>query len=141
MTPTPHSETVEALHACYCRFMDFNMPLTFSVRHQWERWVVEGFRLEDLQLVMKRWSFKVAKGTDAGVMRLSRITDPIVFSEDLALAHAERRIKQGPSAKDKALGELRPNAVEPRNNGVNVTTGKEAALRALEQMRKEIGGN
>lgn len=138
MNTPPFESEIQACHACYCRFMDFSIPLSFAVRSQWERWLAEGFKLEDLQVVLKRWSFKVAQGTDAGVMRLSRITDPTTFSEDLLIAHAEKRIRKGaPTPKDRALEQLRPTACEPMSPDA-VKSGREAAIRALQACAKNL---
>ncbi len=119
------------------------MPLSLGMRTSWERFIHEEFTISDLQLVLKRASFQIAKGIDSGVLRFSRIIgDTARFAEDLALAKAEQRIKrEGPTPREKALGELRPIVVEPRTNGIEAKAAREVALRAIDNMRKELGAN
>ncbi len=141
-TPPLESQVIQ-LHDCYCKFLDWKMPLSLGIRTQWERYIHEGFTLPDLQMVLKRASFQIAKGIDSGVLRFSRIIgDTARFAEDLALAKAEQRIKrEGPTPRDKALGDLRPIVVESRTNGVEAKAAREVALRAIDNMRKELNGN
>jgi len=139
----PLESEVQALHALYCQYVNFRLTLNFSNREAWQRFIVAGYTIEDLRIVMTRGCKQIAKGIDSGVIRFSNIIrDLDRFGETLACAKAEQRIKrEGPTPREKALNELRPIVVEPRTNGVEAKAAREVALRAIDNMRKELNGN
>lgn len=138
--PNAIAAQVDAMHQMYCTAADCQLPLTLGRRTCWERLIFEGYGPDDLALVLKRWQTQIRRGMNAGVLRFSRLTDPDSFGEDLVIVHAEQKILNKTSARDRALRELRPQACEPVN-GEAAKHAREIALKALEQMRKEIGGN
>lgn len=137
MNTPPKDAEVQQCHSLYSEYVNFRMPLSFTVRLQWEQFLHAGFTLDDLRLVLRRWRTKIdMKGCDPGVLRLSRLTNPDTFGEDLALAHAEKR-KPAPTPRDKALEQLRPTACEPLAPD-KVKSGREAAIRALQACAKNL---
>lgn len=130
----PRDNEVRTCHQTYCTHIQWQMPLTFHARELWERWLCAGFTEADLRLVLRRWQWKIARGTDAGVLRLSRLLDPDVFGEDLAIAHSEQ--KRVPTPKEKALEQLRPTVSELTPQ--QVKNGREAAAKALSDLAKKL---
>lgn len=131
----PRDNEVRICHQTYCTHIQWQMPLTLHARELWERWLVAGFNEADLRLVLRRWQWKIARGTDAGVLRLSRLLDPDVFGEDLAIAHSEQ--KRVPTPKERAIEQLRPSACELTPQ--QVKSGREAAAKALNDLAKKLG--
>lgn len=130
----PRDSEVRTCHQAYCAHIQWQMPLTFHARELWERWLVAGFTEADLRLVLRRWQLKIARGTDAGVLRLSRLLDPDVFGEDLAIAHSEQ--KRVPTPKERAIEQLRPTVSELTPQ--QVKSGREAAAKALSDLAKKL---
>lgn len=130
----PRDSEVRSCHEIYCQHVAWSMPLTLHNRELWERWLCAGFCESDLKLVLHRWQFKIMRGTDSGVIRLSRLLDPDTFAEDLALAHSEQ--KRVPTPKEKALEQLRPTVSELTPQ--QVKSGREAAAKALSDLAKRL---
>lgn len=136
--PTAIAAQVEQLHACYSTFVHCRMPLTFSVREGWERWLFAGFTKPDLELVLRYWQKQIKRGMSPGVLRFRRlIRDTETFSEDLVLARIDKNGCRSRTPKERVVQQYeRP--VGEGTPALTPVTAKSAAdwMRGMEILRK-----
>lgn len=107
--------TISDLHSLYCRLTGMHISLAFDREHFWFLWLKQGFTGADLELVVKMIWRKIPKGERRiESLKFRNLIEQLDrFEEDLAVARAEHRnSKPPPSARERAVSQLRPNVTE-----------------------------
>ena len=139
-TPTPQNE-IAAIHAAYCEATGFQIRLGYDRERAWADFLRDGFTTEDLLLVIAwiKREIKAERRREASLLFRNLVVHLDRFEEDCCCAKAHAR-KPVPTARDRALRELRPIVSGPVNGAV-AQHGRDVALKALANLRKQIAAN
>lgn len=135
---TSANQTINDLHAAYCAATGLDIRLAYDRESDWMLFVHDGFTKEDLLCVvawLKR-EIRAGKRWTSSLYFRNLIKQLDRFEEDLSCAKAALR-KPEPTARDKALEQLRPTA--PNQTSTVTSTAKqvhEVSAKALAMLRE-----
>lgn len=100
----PSESDYKQLHDIYVGMTGHEYPLSFGARSMWERWLYAGFKPNDLSLVIRYIKARVRSGKRQreSFKFMTLIGDTDKFADDLCMARAEARQKQGKFDPGKA---------------------------------------
>lgn len=129
---------IEILHQSYCEATTFELKLAYDRERSWFEFIKAGFTRDDLKMVIFHLVKGIQKGERReGCLRFRNLIQRLdLFEEELNLARAFQRNFKQPTAKEKALQQLRPGEPMPTNGHPRIA--KEVLQGAIDEMRKAV---
>lgn len=125
------SEQIQAAHALYGYLTGQQIHMRYDRERMWYELLKAGFTLEDISTVITYLQKEIRKGKrNVGALKISNLTQPDRFEEDLAISSVRLRSRPKPAKRfDKPAIKADPNQLEQK---------RQRALELIQDLKKSI---
>lgn len=139
MDDAPHAmktlsiaEQIQAAHDLYGHLTGQQIHMRYDRERMWYELLKAGFTLEDIRTVITYLQKEIRKGKrNVGALKISNLTQPDRFEEDLAISRVRLRPEQKQNKRsEKPAIETDPNQLEQK---------RQRALELIQDLKKSFG--
>jgi len=138
MDDAPHAmktqciaERIQAAHRLYVRLTGQQIHMRYDRERMWYELLKAGFTLEDIRTVITYLQKEIRKGKrNVGALKISNLTQPDRFEEDLAIS----RVRLRPQPKPVK----RYEKPEIKTDSIQLQLKRKRALELIQDLKKSI---
>jgi len=124
------SHLIDQAHNLYCRLTAQNISMRFDRQRMWFELLRHGFGLQDIESVIFYLQKEILRGRrNVGALKISNLTQPDRFEEDLAICRVRLRPPQKPAPTAFSQPEPDPTRIEEK---------RQRALRLIRDLKNSI---
>jgi hypothetical protein len=131
MKTPPISDQIESAHRLYCQLTGQTIPMRYDRQRLWYELLQAGFTLADLRTVITYLQKQIRQGKrNVGALKISNLTQPDRFEEDLAISRIRLRPAPQPARQTESA--------RPRMNPAQRERERQRALQLIQNLKKSI---
>jgi len=130
MNPQNLSPLIDQAHNLYCRLTGQNISMRFDRERMWFELLRHGFSLKDIQSVIVYLQKEILHARrNVGALKISNLTQPDRFEEDLAICRVRLRAPQHPAT---------PAFSPPKPDPLLLEQKRQRALHLIQDLKNSI---
>jgi hypothetical protein len=131
MKTPPIPEQIESAHHLYCQLTGQEVQMRYDRQRQWYELLQAGFTLQDLRTVITYLQKQIRQGKrNVGALKISNLTQPDRFEEDLAISRVRLRPTPQPARH--------PKPTRSRMDPTQRERHRQRALQLIQDLKKSI---
>lgn len=130
MNPEAISQLIDQAHRLYCQQTGQQIRMRMDRQRMWYELIRNGFTLEDIKKVITYLQREIREGRrNVGALKISNLTQPERFEEDLAISRVRLRPPKKPAASPQPIPNPDPDQLEQK---------RKRSLQLIQELKKSI---
>jgi len=130
MKPDTINQLIDQAHRLYCQQTGQQIRMRMDRHRMWYELIRSGFTLEDIKKVITYLQREIREGRrNVGALKISNLTQPDRFEEDLAISQVRLRPPKKPAAISQPKPELNPDQLDQK---------RKRSLQLIQELKKSF---
>lgn len=131
MNPNPINQLIEQAHDLYCQQTGQQIRMRMDRERMWYELIRIGFTLQDIKRVITYLQREIREGRrNVGALKISNLTQPGRFEEDLAISRVQLRAPTSPPLTKTTMPKPAPDKLEQ---------DRQRSLQLIQDLKKSFG--